>query len=253
MGKVGGLVVDDTKVNTNGKRKESDNVERKAIKRPKNGKVDNESILGNVKEKAGSMTRLSESDNVERKAVKRPKNGKVDNESILGNVKEKAGSMTRQADGNNEAIHLAKIDLMTDARKAWRLGYGQHLPPSNVFGDNYKKIGMVWTCSLSVPNRTEPLYTTTEYPPSRLDECAKALPNGDGFAFKKQTQAKSALLWWIICTVPSKGSIRNWANQLLGQNRKVILLANNQAWCTLLKDNIGSISVEYNGRRCVLT
>jgi hypothetical protein len=77
-----------------------------------------------------------------------------------------------------------------------------------------------------------------------LDECAKVLQNGDGFAFKKQTQAKSTFLWWIICTVPSKGSIRNWANQLLGQNRKVVLLANNQAWCTLLKDNIGSISVE---------
>jgi hypothetical protein len=104
-----------------------------------------------------------------------------------------------------------------------------------------------------MPNRTEPFYTMTEYPPSVLDECTKALPNGDGFAFTKQTLAKSALLWWIICTVPSKGSIRNWANQLLGQNQKVVLLANNQAWCTLLKDNIGSISVEYkNGRRSVL-
>ena len=64
--------------------------------------------------------------------------------------------------------------------------------------------------------------------------------------------SKSALLWWIICMVPSKGSIRNWANQLLGQNRKVVLLANNQAWCMLLKDNIGSICVKYKGRRSVL-
>jgi hypothetical protein len=52
--------------------------------------------------------------------------------------------------------------------------------------------------------------------------------------------------------VPSKGSIRNWANQLLGQNREVVLLAKNQAWCTLLKDDIWSISVEYNGRSSVL-
>jgi hypothetical protein len=112
---------------------------------------------------------------------------------------------------------------------------------------------MVWTCALSMPNHTEPFYTMTEYPPSVLDECAKALPNGDGFAFTKQTLAKSALLWWIICTVPSKGRIRNWANQLIGQrNRKVVLLAKNQAWCTLLKDDIGSISVEYNGRSSVL-
>jgi hypothetical protein len=64
--------------------------------------------------------------------------------------------------------------------------------------------------------------------------------------------SKSALLWWIICMVPSKGSIRNWANQLLGQNREVVLLAKNQAWCTLLKDDIWSISVEYNGRSSVL-
>ena len=64
--------------------------------------------------------------------------------------------------------------------------------------------------------------------------------------------SKSALLWWIICTMPSKGSIRSWANQLLGQNRKVVLLAKNQVWCMLLKDDIGSISVEYNGRSSVL-
>jgi len=84
------------------------------------------------------------------------------------------------------------------------------------------------------------------------DECAKALPNGEGFAFIKQSTAKHAMLWWIICMVPSKGGITKWANQLLGQNRKVVLLANNQAWCTLLKDNIGSICVEYKGRRSVL-
>jgi hypothetical protein len=213
-GKAVGLIVDTTKVNVNGKRKASDNVERKAIKRTKNGKVKKEAIRGYVKEKAGQKT--------------------------------------RQADVSKEAIQLVKIDLVADARTAWQLGYGQHLPPSNAFGDSYKNIGTVWTCSLSVPNRTEPYYTTNEYPPSMLDECAKALPNGDGFAFKKKSEAKNALLWWIICTVPSKGSIRNWANQLLGQNGKVVLLANNQAWCTLLKDNIGSISVEYNGRRCVL-
>jgi hypothetical protein len=196
-----------------------------------------------------------ESDNVERKAIKRTKNRKVKNEALLGNIKEKAGSLTRQADGkNNEAKHFVQIDLVSDARKAWQVGYGRQLPPSNVFGDIYPNIGMVWTsCALSVPNRTEPFYTTTEYPPSVLDECAKALPNGDGFAFTKQTLAKSALLWWIICTVPSKGRIRNWANQLIGQrNRKVVLLAKNQAWCTLLKDDIGSISVEYNGRSSVL-
>ena len=102
--------------------------------------------------------------------------------------------MTRQVDGkNNEAKHFVKIDLVSDARKAWQVGYGRQLPPSNVFGANYKNIGMVWTCALSVPNRTEPFYTMTEYPPSVLDECAKALPNGDGFAFTKQTLAKSAL------------------------------------------------------------
>jgi hypothetical protein len=56
------------------------------------------------------------------KAIKRTKNGKVKNEAILGNVKEKAGSMTRQADGkNNEAKHFVKIDLVSKKGMAGRI------------------------------------------------------------------------------------------------------------------------------------
>jgi hypothetical protein len=92
-----------------------------------------------------------ESENVERKAIKRMKNGKVKNEALLGNVKEKAGSLTRQADGkNNEAKHFVQIDLVSDARKTWQVGYGRQLSPSNVFSDIHPNIGMVWTCALSM-------------------------------------------------------------------------------------------------------
>jgi hypothetical protein len=219
--------------------------------------------LRSIKKGAQSTLQLSKtkderrkrkgSDNVQRKAIKRTKNGKVKDEAIIGNDDEKTDSMTTCADGiNNEATHFVKVCLISDARKAWQEVYGQQLPPLNVFGGNYNNIGMVWRCALSVPNRTEPFYTKTEYPPSVQDECAKALPNGEGIAFIKQSTAKHAMLWWIICTVPSKGGITKWANQLLGQNRKVVILANNQVWCTLLKDNIGSICVEYKGRRSVL-
>jgi hypothetical protein len=140
-----------------------------------------------------------ESDNVERKAIKCIKNGKVKDEAIRGNDNEKPDSMTTCADGNNnEETHFFKVCLISDARKAWQEVYGQQLPLFNVFGGNYNNIGLVWRCALSVPNRTEPFYNKTEYLPLVQDECAKVLPNGEGFAFMKQSTAKHAMLWWII-------------------------------------------------------
>jgi hypothetical protein len=145
--------------------------------------------LHSIKKGAQSFLQLStrkvqgrkrkESDNVERKAIKRTKNGKVKDKAIRGNDNEKADSMTMRADGNNnEETHFVKVCLISDARKAWQEVYGQQLPPFNVFGGNYNNIGTVWRCALSVPNRTEPFYTKTEYQLLVQDECAKRCQMG---------------------------------------------------------------------------
>lgn len=131
--------------------------------------------------------------------------------------------------------------------------YGQDLPQINAFGDSYKKIGTVWTQSISVPDQTH-VYTA-EYPPSILDESAIALPNYDGVAFNNQNNARHALLWWIICTVPSVSSRRSWAKELLGEHMSALLLvvSYSKAWCSMLsQDTNGSFWIEYNGRKFVL-
>ena len=98
------------------------------------------------------------------------------------------------------------------------------------------------------------MYTTTEYPPSVLDDSFETLPNGEGVAFKSQKNARDALFWWIICTVPSVHSIRSWANELLGDRDSVELVVAHlsHGWCTLLRDNTASLCIKYNGRKCVL-
>jgi hypothetical protein len=124
----------------------------------------------------------------------------------------------------------------------------------NVFGDSYKSIGMVWTQSLPSPGGHTSVYTTTEYPPLILDDLAKTLPNNDGVAFNNKKNATNALLWWVICTMPSLGSRRKWANRLLKDNPAVLIFVKDysRAWCTLSRDNKDSIWVGYNGRRCLL-
>jgi hypothetical protein len=151
-------------------------------------------------------------------------------------------------------VNFVKIDLTKLAQKAWKGRHDQNLPEMNVFGDSYKNIGTVWTQSLPSPGGNTSVYTTTEYPPSILDNFSTTLPNNDGVAFNNQRNARNALLWWVICTVPSAGCKRKWANKLLQNNPSVVIFVAyySQAWCTLLRDNKESIWVEYNGRRFLL-
>ena len=89
------------------------------------------------------------------------------------------------------------------------------------------------------------MYTTTEYPPSVLDESARPLPEKDGVAFKNQNLARLALFWWIICTVPSGESRRSWAGELLGgDHHSVVITYKNKVWSTLSRDTNGGFWVE---------
>jgi hypothetical protein len=88
----------------------------------------------------------------------------------------------------------------------------------------------------------------TEYPPSLLDDSAVPIPEDVGVGFRSHKDAKSALLWWIICIKSSPESRRRWAENLLGNARKAILYTStySQPWCTLLKDHRrGIIWLEY--------
>ena len=158
---------------------------------------------------------------------------------------------TRQNDMEDLVL---PINLLEMAKNAWKERYGTDLPQTIPIGDSYKKIGTVWTQSINEPDKPS-VYTTTEYPPSVLDESFITLPNDDGVAFKSQKCAKDALHWWIICTFPSANSILSWANELLGNRDYVVLIVSNysQAWCKLLRDSKGSIWVESKGRKCAVS
>ena len=148
---------------------------------------------------------------------------------------------------------LVDIRLSFHAQRAWKERHGKELPAINAFGDSYKKVGVVWTQSIAVSDN-KPWYTTTDYPPSVLDDCAVNLPNGDGVAFRNQKSARQALWWRIICTVPLVGNRRRWADELLGEHSSVLLVVSppTQPWCRLSRDDSGSFWVEYNGRKQAL-
>jgi hypothetical protein len=171
---------------------------------------------------------------------KRKDNGRASN---CRNKKLKETPVTTQTLGTSNASmanYVVNVDLFATARRAWRERYVQDLPEINAFGDSFKKISTVWTQGVSVSDQTQ-LYTTTEYPPLILDEFAIPIPNQEGVAFNNQRNARYALLWWIICTVPSVLSRRRWAKELLGKHTSALLVAlHSQAWCTLSQDTTGS-------------
>jgi hypothetical protein len=56
------------------------------------------------------------------------------------------------------------------------------------------------------------------YPPLVLDDSIIVpLLNGDGVGFGSKKDARLALLWWIICTLPLAPTTtrRKWANEVL--------------------------------------
>lgn len=145
------------------------------------------------------------------------------------------------------------INLFELAKDAWKECYGQDMPKPLPFGDSFPKVGMLWTQGIQL-NVRETIYTT-QYPPSLLDATAERIPDDFGVGFRKQKDATSALLWWIICTKQSAKSRRRWAAYLLGNAEKALLYTkvySRQVWCTLSRDHRnGKIWLEYKGRKCV--
>jgi hypothetical protein len=149
---------------------------------------------------------------------------------------------------------VVKVNLGRIAKNAWKECKGEELPEINPFGDSYSSIGTVWTQSIAVPNKS-PVYTTTEYPPSVLDECSIPLPDQEGVAFRTKADAKMALYWWVICTVPSVKSRRKWAQKLLGDDASIATIFEERMttmWCTLTLSTDGSFWLEYKGRKFLL-
>jgi hypothetical protein len=149
---------------------------------------------------------------------------------------------------------VMKVNLGRMAKNAWKECKGGVLPKINPFGDSYSSIGTVWTQSIAVSNKS-PLYTTTKYPPSVLDECSIPLPDQEGVAFHTKADAKMALYWWVICTVPSVKSRRKWAQKLLGDDASIATLVEEKMtmmWCTLTLGTDGSFWLEYKGRKVLL-
>jgi hypothetical protein len=146
-----------------------------------------------------------------------------------------------------------EVNLGRSAWNAWKEHYGANLLEITPFGDSYITIGTVWTQSIAVANAS-PVYTTTDYPPSVLDDCAIHLPGLDGVAFIKKLNMTKALYWWIICTIPSMENRRDWAQQILGEEWSALLVEgrNRMSWCTLSQSTDGSIWLEYKGRKCLL-
>jgi iron uptake system EfeUOB component EfeO/EfeM len=150
------------------------------------------------------------------------------------------------------------------AKTLWKEHYGEKMPDIKPFGDSYKNIGLVWTMCVDLQERS--VYTTTEYPPSVLDNSAVALPveekekekattvpDKQRFAFRNQKMATLALYWWIICTIPTVRNRRKWAEDMLGEHTSAVLYTTQSpVWSILSRENNGSIWVEYNGRKCAI-
>jgi hypothetical protein len=189
---------------------------------------------------------------VEKKVKKRAVEGKSTAcISRDGNIGDKPDSHRNKQKKNIDETRRVHVNLGRVARTVWKARHGQVLPEIFPFGDSYPNIGIVWTQSVDVANGN-PLYTTSLYPPSVLDEYAITLPDSAGVAFPRKRMATNALYWWIICTVPSKQNKINWAKHLLGKHDSSLLVVNQQPWCTLSRDREGSIWIEHKGNKYLL-
>jgi urease accessory protein UreE len=52
--------------------------------------------------------------------------------------------------------------------------------------------------------------------------------------------------------VPSASSRREWAEAKLGNRHSALLFQKTRLWCKIGRNDNGSITVEYNGRKMVL-
>ena len=91
-------------------------------------------------------------------------------------------------------IRQVHVNLGQDVWTVWKAHYGQDLTELISFGDTYHNIGVVWMQSVDLASG-QPLYTTTNYPPSVSDEYAITLPHSAGVVFPLKKMTKNALYW----------------------------------------------------------
>jgi hypothetical protein len=77
---------------------------------------------------------------------------------------------------------------------------------------------MVWIHSLSAPDEEPNAHNHQKSAIRRVLDGTNtiAVLYGDEVGFKKLKKARSAWLWWIICTIQLPASRRQWANKILG-------------------------------------
>jgi hypothetical protein len=231
---------------------------RSALEGMRTGDKKTQKIHGR-KQKTGS------SDNDEkhgRSALEGMRMGDKKTQKLHGR-KQKTGSSDDDEKHGRSALNCAKhIDLEAMAKKLWKERYGENMPDIKPFGDSYKNIGLVWTMCVDLQERS--VYTTTEYPPSVLDDSVVAVPEEEKekattvpdkqcFAFRNQKKATLALYWWIICTIPTVSNRGKRAKDMLGEHTSAVLYTTQSpVWSILSREKDGSIWVEYNGRKCAL-
>ena len=137
--------------------------------------------------------------------------------------KRKTGSSDDDEKHRRSALNCAKhIDLEAMAKTLWKERYGENMPDIKPFGDSYKNIGLVWTMCVDLQERS--VYTTTEYPPSVLDDSMVVLPEEEEEkAIRNQKISTRALYWWIICTIPTVRNRGKWAKDMLGEHTSAVL------------------------------
>jgi hypothetical protein len=212
------------------------------------------SITGEIAEIDSRQRKRKVGVNIEKRAKRRAKEGKntfcISRDAKLGDTPEGIKNKQKTTSNINE-MRRVHVNLGREARKGWKSRHGEDLPELFPFGDTFSNIGVVWTQSVHVANG-DPLYTTYHYPPSVLDEYAISLPDSAGVAFPRKKMATNALYWWIICTIPIKQNRISWANGLLGEHESSLLVVNQQPWCTLSRDSVGSIWIEHKGNKFLL-
>jgi hypothetical protein len=161
------------------------------------------------------------------------------------------GSIEREASKDGELV-LVVVDIERDAMHALKERYGRNVPEINGSGLSYKKIGFMWMHHID--DRNHDLgHRSREHPPSTLDESCISIPDNGGKGWRKRYDSKLAVCWWIICNVPSAStSRREWADAKLGNRHSPLLFQTTRLWCTIGRNDNGSITVEYKGRKMVL-
>jgi hypothetical protein len=156
----------------------------------------------------------------------------------------------RGASKDGELVSIM-VDIERDAMHALKERYGRNVPEINESGLSYKKIGFVWKHHF-VDRNHDFGHGSREHPPSTLDESCITIPDNGGKGWRKRHDSKLAMCWWIVCNVPSASRRREWAEAKLGNRHSALLFQKTRLWCRIGRNDNGSITVEYNGRKMLM-